>query len=207
MKLLAIFAVLLVASVNVEAKSLAEAMIALRAVLRLHSWVAAWDVRRNSDNAVCQYSNRLNQPDVLPQAQTDIEADTFYQFLQLTMESNGVPWQDFIDEELMPALGRHALVSSCTTLSSGGVLALRNQLNDYFDEGLVTRAVNSLKAESSDFLQLHETLRDNQDQIDRIFCFDSVQRVYNTKKAEGVDFDFVFKVLEIIFGWDINVQC
>lgn len=201
MKLLAVFAILLVASVNVEAKSLADAMIELRQVLRLGSWVAAWNVRRNADNAVCAYSNRLNQPNVLPQAAADIDADPFYQLLESIMESNGVPWQAFMDQELLPALGLHALVPSCTTLSSGGVLALRNQLAGYFDEALVKSTVERLKVESPDFAQIHVTMAQNQAEVRRIRCFASVQRVYAVKRSEGVDFEFVFSVLEVIFGW------
>jgi hypothetical protein len=207
MKLLVVFAVLLVASANVEAKSLAEAMVELRQVLRLHSWVAAWSVRRNADNAVCAYSNRLNQPNVLPQAARDIDADPFYQLLEQTMEANGVPWQAFMDQELLPALGMHALVPSCTTLSSGGVLALRNQLAGYFDEALVKSTVDRLKVESADFASIMNTISTNQAEVKRIRCFASVQRVYEVKRAEGVDFDFVFQILEIIFGWPAITAC
>lgn len=207
MKLLAVLAIVLVASVNVEAKSLAEAMVELRQVLRLGSWVAAWNVRRNADSAVCAYSNRLNQPNVLPQAVRDIDADPFYQLLESVMNANGVPWQDFMDQELVPALGGHALVPSCTTLTSGGVLALRNQLRGYFDEALVKSTVDRLKVESPDFLQIHETMASNQAEIHRIRCFASVQRVYDVKRAEGVDFEFVFQILEIIFGWSPIGNC
>lgn len=207
MKLIAVFAVLLVASANVEAKSLGEAMIELRQVLRLHQWVAAWSVRRNADNAVCAYSNRLNQPNVLPQAAADIDADPFYQRLEQAMVAAGVPWQDFMDQELLPALGMHALVPTCTTLSSGGVLALRNQIAGYFDEALVKSTVDRLQVESPEFASIMNTIATNQAEVRRIRCMASVQRVYDVKRAEGVDFEFVFQVLEIIFGWPSIGNC
>jgi hypothetical protein len=207
MKLIAVFAVLLVASANVEAKSLGEAMIELRQAMRLHSWVAAWNVRRNADNAVCAYSNRLNQPDVLPQAARDIDADPFYQRLETAMNAAGVPWQAFMDEELLPALGAHAIVPTCTTLSSGGVLALRNQLKDYFDEDYVKATVDRLVGESPEFAEIMGTISQNQAEVKRIRCMPSVQRVYDVKRAEGVDFDFVFQILEIIFGWPAITSC
>jgi hypothetical protein len=207
MKLIAVLAILLVASVNVEAKSLAEAMVELRQVLRLGSWVAAWNVRRNADSAVCAYSNRLNQPDVLPQAVNDIDADSFYQLLESVMNANNVPWQQFMDQELIPALGRHAIVPSCTTLTSGGVVALRNQLKGYFDEALVKSTVDRLKTESADFAQIINMMSANQAEVHRIRCFPSVQRVYAVKRSEGVDFEFVFQILEIIFGWPSIGNC
>ena len=207
MKFLAVFAILLVASTNVEAKSLADAMIELRQVLRLHSWVAAWSVRRNADSAVCAYSNSLNQPNVLPQAAVDIDADPFYQRIENKMVAAGVPWQAFMDQELLPALGLHALVPSCTTLSSGGVPALRNQLHGYFDEVLLKTTVDRLKIESPDFAYVMQTIADNQVEVHRIRCMPSVQRVYSVKNSVGVDFDFVFQILNVIFGWAVSATC
>ena len=207
MKFLAVFAILLVASSNVEAKSLAEAMVELRQVLRLHSWVAAWSVRRNADSAVCAYSNSLNQQDVLPQAARDIDADPSFRSLGVRMVTAGVAWQEFMDDELLLALGYHSIIPTCTTLSSGGVLALRNQLAGYFDENLVKSTVDRLKTESPEFASVMQDVAASQSDVNRLRCMPSVQRVYSTKRSVGVDFEFVYQVLNIIFGWSINDTC
>lgn len=207
MKLIAVFAILLVASVNVEAKSLAVAMGELRQALRLGSWVGAWNIRRNADAFVCAYSNRLNAPDALPQAAIDVDADPFYRSIETLMENANVPWQLFIDTEFLPAVGKHAIVPSCTTLTMGGVLALRNQLKGYFDEVLVKSTVERLQRESPEYAELHQIMVRSQAEVKRVRCLASVQRVYAIKQAENVDFDFIFQIMEIIFGWSPIGSC
>lgn len=53
MKFAVIITILMVASFHVAtAKTLAEAMYELRPIMNLHSWDAAWNLRRNADYAV-----------------------------------------------------------------------------------------------------------------------------------------------------------
>ena len=208
MKFLAVIALVFLAGSTVKADvSLAQAMVELREVLRLGSWVAAWDVRRNADNAVCLYSNELNAPTALGPAFARILSDPLYQFIAATMSANGVPWDQFIEFELKPALGYHSIVPSCTTSTFGGVLGLRNQLRGYFDENLVKSTVDRLIATSSDFAQLQATISENQAGIRTIRCSPEVNNVYNIKRNQGVDFEFVFEVVGIIFGWGTISAC
>lgn len=206
MKFLVVFAILMAASMNVEAdKSLATAMEELRRVLQLHSWVAAWNVRRNADFEVCAFSNDLNAD--YPAAFARMEGDAVYQSMRNTMIAAGVPWQDFIDLELKPAVGVHALVPSCTTLEFGRVAGLTAQLRGYFDKNLVDTTVAELKRDSTAFRQLHEDFAAEQAHIRTIRCSAEVSRVSATMRRYNVDFDFIYEVVGLIFGWTSVDAC
>lgn len=204
MKLLLLLTILLASSFSVESKTLAEAMVELRRVMGLQNWSGAW-VLRNSDYEVCGFSNKLNAD--YPAAFEAIESDPLYQYLHTTMVSAGVPWEDFVEHELQPALGVHAIIASCTTASSGGVLALRNQLYGYFHRELVEATYAQLRIDSPEFNELHETIEANQAGIRAIRCSPEVQAIYHTMRDYNVDFEFVFDVIGIIFGWGYVTIC
>jgi hypothetical protein len=136
-----------------------------------------------------------------------IEGDAVYQGLRNTMEAAGVPWQDFIDQELKPAVGVHAIVPTCTTLEFGRVVGLRNQLNGYFNADLVDATVARLKVESSEFRQVHEDFAAQQAHIRTIRCSPEVNKISVTMRSYGVDFEFIYQVIGIIFGWSEVTPC
>jgi Insect allergen related repeat, nitrile-specifier detoxification len=206
MKLLAICAILMASGVSVNSDMpLGEAMIRLREVLRLAEWAGAWNVLRNSDYQVCGFSNELNT--YYPAAFASIEVDPLYNELRDYMVAGGVPWDQFVAGELKPAVGVHAIVSPCTTLSNGGVAGLRSRLLSYFDLALVDRTINELRAASTSFNALHVSIEGNQAGVHRMRCHPDVDKIYQIMSSQSVDFTFIFEVISIIFGWGDVVAC
>jgi hypothetical protein len=206
MKLVAIFAILMASGASVNSDMpLSEAMIQLREVMRLQDWAGAWNVLRNSDWEVCAFSNELNT--YYPAAFTAIMADPLYNDLRNAMIAGNVPWDAFVAGELKPAVGFHAIVSPCTTLSNGGVARLRSQLLGYFDANLVERTITELRAQSSAFNRIHVTIENNQAGVTRMRCHPDVNKIYQIMTSRNVDFGFIFEVVSIIFGWGPVQQC
>lgn len=206
MKFLVIVAIILAASSFVEpAKSLADAMNELRQALGLHQWVAAWDVRRVSDWEVCAYSNDLNQ--YLPAAFNRIETDQIYIDLRDTMITAGVPWDDFIDYELHPALGAHAHIPVCTTLELGRVAALRAQLDSYFHQDIVDATITRLEAESTAFRMVRDDIRAHSVEIRAIQCSSELQAMRTVMDRYGPGSTLPWDVLGILFAMDLSVPC
>lgn len=206
MKLLAVCAILVASGASVNADMpLSEAMVKLREVMRLAEWAGAWNVLRNSDYQVCAFSNELNT--YYPAAFASIEVDPLYNELRDYMIAGNVPWDMFVVGELKPAVGFHAIVSPCTTLSNGGVANLRSRLLSYFDFDLVDRTITDLRAQSSAFNSLHVTIEGNQAGVHAMRCHPDVDKIYQIMNGQSVDFGFIFEVISIIFGWGAPGPC
>lgn len=204
MKFLAIVLVLAVVSSMGEAKTLREAFLELQTALGLPSWIAIWTVERNGDSAVCRYSNELNGG-AFAAAVDAIDSDPTYQRLETKLVDAGIAWQQFVDQEMLPALGKHTLVASCTTNVRGGTAQLNREIRGAFNQDLVKRTVERLRGESAEFNSLFNEVSALQTEIRGIRCQPAVQEVYRIKEANGVDFLFVYEVLGVIFGWS-NIQ-
>lgn len=208
MKLLSIFAVLLASScMTVKADlPLADAMVQLRQVLRLSDWIATWNVLRNSDWEVCLFSNDLNRD--YPAAFASILSDPLYVELADYMSLHNVQWDQFVQQELKPALGFHDIVPSCTTLSNGGVESLRSRLLGYFDTNLVESTLIRLRSESSAMMALHLDIQANQEGVHRIRCAADVQTIFGIMGRAGVDFQVIFEIIfQLFFAWTPGTTC
>lgn len=204
MKFFALF-VLLAAAANAD-KSLPDAMAELRAVLRLAEMGAEWNVFRNADGEVCAFSNQLNV--YYPAAFDSILADPTYQLLRDRMINGGVAWDEFIAGELKPALGVHANVPTCTTLTLGGIVRFRDELRSFVDEPLIDATIVRLRGESAEFNELHLAIEASQEGIHRIRCAAPVQQVFGIMDNAGVDLDFVLNVFFGVFlGWTPSESC
>lgn len=208
MKVLAIIAFLVAASatVNAQGKSLADATEELRAVLGLQNWIGSWNVLRNADFEVCWFSNYLN--DDYPYFWAKISADPVYNDLRNTMIAAGVPWDEFVEHELQPAVGTHAYIYTCDDHGdAGGAARLTSEIRGFWNQDLVAATVTRLRAESSEFNDLHVRINAQQAAIRELRCSSEIQSVKNTMLYFGVDFDFVYAVLEVIFGWSDVSAC
>lgn len=206
MKFVAIVLVLAAVSSMGEAKTLREAFLELQTALGLNSWIAIWTVERNGDSAVCRYSNELNGG-ALAQAVTIIDQDPLYRRLEDRFVAAGIAWQQFIDQEMLPALGAHQLVPTCTTNARGGTAQLNREIRAAFNEPLIKQTVDRLLVESAEFASLHADVSAEQAGVRQIRCHPDVQAVYTIKQNNGVDFVFVYEVLGVIFGWPAIQTC
>lgn len=163
-------------------------------------------MERNGDSAVCAYSNELNDG-TFARAVEHIDNDPLYQSLEQRLIAGGVQWQNFVDNEMLPALGWHAPVPSCTTNIRGGVPQLNNAIRNAFNEPLVKATVERLLVESAEFRELHADVSAEQEAVRNIRCHANVQAVYDIKARHGVDFVFVYEVLGAIFGWPNITTC
>lgn len=207
MKFFVIVAIVLAASSSVMSQNmpLSQAWTELRQSLGLHNWAAAWDVRRNADWEVCGLSNEMSG--VYPAAFERILYDPLYVSMMDTMIGAGVPWRDFVDNELKLALGYHAVVPSCTTLELGRVPALHGQLYGYFNRPLVDATVARLTVDSAEFAELQADLAASQPLTHVIRCSPEVRAAEAALNGHGSDFNFVFEMLGVIFGWDASLPC
>lgn len=215
MKVLAVFALIFFAGLSTaspvfqeeEEISLADAMIELRQVLRLQSWIAAWGVRRMADRDVCEYSNRINEPGVFDAAAERIRHDPIYVRLSETMTENDIPWVDFTDNELLPALGYHTVVEECTTNEFEGVEGLRNQIRGYFDAELIFQTVERLQRLSPEFRRILGVINEERETLHELRCSTELLRVGAIKREVGIDFTFIFEQLSELFGWEEPMSC
>lgn len=206
MKFLAVILVLAVASSIGEAKTLREAFQELQTALGLNTWIAHWTVERNGDSAVCAYSNELNGG-AFATAINHIDNEPLYMDLERRLVAGGVQWQQFVDNEMLPALGWHSVIASCTTNIRGGVPQLNQNIRTAFNEPLVKATVERLLVESAEFKELHDDVSAEQAGVKAIRCHPNVQAVYDIKARNGVDFLFVYEVLGAIFGWPNITDC
>lgn len=206
MKFLAVILVLAVASSFGEAKTLKEAFQELQTALGLNTWIAHWTVERNGDSAVCAYSNELNGGP-FNVAVAHIRGEQLYIDLRDHLIAHDVAWDLFVENEMLPAIGYHSVIASCTTNVRGGVAQLNANIRAAFNEPLVKSTVERLLVESPDFAELHADVSQEQAGVRAIRCHPNVQAVYDIKADHGVDFLFVYEVLGAIFGWPAITNC
>lgn len=97
---------------------------------------------------------------------------------------------------------------TCTTLSyDNGIVGLRNQLRGYFDQDLVQATFDRLISESPEFAAVHADFSSHQVEIRAIRCSPEVQAVATIMRGQGIDFEFIFDVFQIIFGWSAIEVC
>lgn len=206
MKFLAVILVLAVATSISEAKTLKEAFQELQTALGLNTWIAHWTVERNGDSAVCAYSNELNAGP-FETAVAHIRSEPLYVDLRDHFIAHNVEWDLFVQNEMLPALGYHAVIASCTTNVRGGVPQLNANIRAAFNEPLVKATVERLLVESEEFATLHADVSQQQAGVRAIRCHPNVNQIYDIKESHGVDFLFVYEVLGSIFGWPAITSC
>lgn len=194
-------------SVQVNADlSLAEAMVILRQTMGLQDWANVWSTLRAADWEVCLFQNDLNR--YYPPAFYVIQTDPTYELLRGRMIAGNVPWDQFVEEELKPALGYYAGISPCTTLELGGVERLRNELNGLMHQELVESTIADLRRQSTAFNEFHLAVEANQAGVTRMRCNEDVQHVFSIMAASGVQLDVILGfVFSVFLGWSPAQSC
>lgn len=136
-----------------------------------------------------------------------IEAHPLSVEFKATMVAANVPWDEFKNTEMKPALGVHPIVTPCTTINSGGVPETRRLIDDAFFRNEIENSAAALRGASAEFNDLFTKFEQNQAAMREIRCHPDVQVVYDIYAAHDFDINMIVDFVKLMFGFDIVGPC